>query len=263
MPKYSITLEYKGTNYAGSQIQPNQTTIQSVLESALSTLTGAMGDDVSDAEPQKPKRIKTIFSGRTDAGVHARGQVVHFESPKTFVASKFLNSINGILPKDISVKSIEEVEDSLHAQKGAKYRRYQYRIVNRQFRSAWDNHCLLVREPLNLEKMNKSLSYLIGVNDFTSFKSMKATNPAKDCIMYKAEAFRRGDEIIIELVANRFLYNMVRTIVGTLLMIEKNELEPEFMKEILDAKDRMQAGPTISPDALTLMEVGYENYKQH
>lgn len=257
MPKYSITLEYIGTNYAGSQIQPNQTTIQSELEKALCTLTGNVGSSKNG----HPRKIKTTFSGRTDACVHSKGQVVHFESPKTIVASMFLNSINGILPHDISVKSIEEVDEKLHAQKGAKWRKYQYKIVNRRHRSAWDSHCLLVREPLNLERMNKSLSYLIGANDFTSFKSMKAANPAKDCVMYKAQATQDGDEIIIEIIANRFLYNMVRIIVGTLLMIEKNELEPEFMKEILDAKDRMKAGSTISPDGLTLLEVGYTPYE--
>lgn len=256
MPKYSITVEYIGTNYAGSQVQPDQTTVQSVLESAICTLTRANDFDKNGM----PKTIKTVFSGRTDAKVHAKGQVVHFVSDETLVASRFLNSLNGLLPKDISVSKLEKVDDSFHAQLSAKYRRYQYRIVNKQFRSAWDSHCLHVREPLDVERMNKCLSYLIGVNDFTSFKSMKATNPAKDCIVYKAECQKYGDEIVVELVANRFLYNMVRTIVGTLLMIEHHNFKPEFMKEILEAKDRTKAGPTINPDGLTLMEVGYSEY---
>ena len=109
--------------------------------------------------------------------------------------------------------------------------------------------------------MNKSLSYLIGEHDFTSFKSAKATSPAKDCIVYKADCTKDGDFITVEIAANRFLYNMVRTIVGTMLMIEHNKFEPEFMKEVLDAKDRTKAGPTINPDGLTLVEVGYAPYK--
>ena len=246
MPKYSITVEYIGTNYSGSQVQPDEVTIQSELNKALSTLNKSIK--------------KTIFSGRTDAGVHSKGQVVHFVSEEPIVASRFLNSINGILPKDISVSKIEQVDDSFHAQLSAKYRRYQYKIVNRRYRSVWDSHSLLIREPLDLNRMNLALSYLIGEHDFTSFKSMKTANPAKDCIVYKAECTKQGDVITFEIVANRFLYNMVRTIVGTLLMIEKDKLEPEAMKLILDAKDRTNAGPTISPDGLTLVEVGYEDY---
>ena len=249
MPKYSIVVEYIGTNYSGSQVQPDKETIQSELNKALRTLDKSI--------------TKTIFSGRTDAGVHSKGQVVHFVSEEPIVASRFLNSINGILPQDISVSKIEEVDEHFHAQLSARYRRYQYRIVNRRFRSAWDFHSLLVREPLNLERMNRALSYLKGEHDFTSFKSMKTANPAKDCIVYKAECSKQGDEIIFEIVANRFLYNMVRTIVGTLLMIEKDKLEPEAMKLILDAKDRTKAGPTISPDGLTLVEVGYEDFNRN
>lgn len=263
MPKYAITVEYIGTNYSGSQIQPNQTTIQSVLESAVSTLTRALtkkGAANAATFEEKPERIKAIFSGRTDTGVHAKGQVVHFLSEESIVASKFLNSLNGILPKDISVSSMREVPDDFHAQKSGRYRRYQYRIVNRQFRSAWDSHSLLVREPLDIERMNKALSYLLGEHDFTSFKSSRATDPATVCVVYKAECVKINDEIIFEIVASRFLYNMVRTIVGTLLLIEKKGLKPELLKEILEKKDRTYAGPTISPEGLTLMEVGYELY---
>lgn len=256
MPKYALKVEYIGTNYAGSQKQPNQKTIQSELESALCTLTGGCSDNSSNI----PKSIKTIFSGRTDAGVHSRGQVVHFVTEEPIVASKFLNSLNGLLPKDISVSEIFEVSDDFHAQKSGRYRRYHYRIVNRQQRSVWDGHSLLVRKELDIERMNKALSYLIGEHDFTSFKSAQATDPASVCVMYKAQCTKSGDEITIEIVANRFLYNMVRTIVGTLLLIEKNNLEPVVMKQILDAKDRTKAGPTVSPDGLTLMEVGYIPY---
>ena len=258
--KYALVVEYIGTNYAGSQIQPDQITIQSELEKALSTLIiGGRGCREKESTPQN-RLIKTIFSGRTDAGVHSRGQVVHFEIEKSIVASRFVNSLNGLLPNDISIKSIESVDDDFHAQLSAKYRVYQYKFVNRNQRSVWDRHSLLVRKPLDLERMNKCLSYLIGEHDFTSFKSMRGDNPAKDCVVYKAICAKSGDEIIFEIAANRFLYNMVRNIAGTLLMIEQNELQPEFMKSILDAKDRTKAGATISPDGLTLLKVGYKDY---
>lgn len=254
MAKYAIVVEYIGTNYAGSQIQPNQVTIQSELERALGTLIKSEGETHSG-------RIKTIFSGRTDAGVHAKGQVVHFVSEKPIVASRFLNSLNGILPKDISVSSIKEVPDDFHAQKSGRFRRYQYKIVNRRQRSAWDSHSLLVREPLNVARMNEALSFLLGEHDFSSFKSSQSSNPAVVCTVYKAEAVKSGDLITVEIVANRFLYNMVRTIVGTLLMIEHKDLKPGLMGEVLEAKDRTKAGPTISPDGLTLVEVGYSQYQ--
>lgn len=290
MTKYALVVEYIGTNYSGSQIQPNQKTIQSELEKALCTLIGAKApkqikttksdrletnrseydstqilcqQNKTENIVKESRYFKTIFSGRTDAGVHAKGQVVHFVSDEMIVASKFLNSLNGILPKDISVSSVKKVSDDFHAQKSGRYRRYQYKIVNRQFRSVWDNHSLLVREPLDIERMNEALSYLIGEHDFTSFKSSQATDPASVCAVYKAQCTKFNDEIIVEIVANRFLYNMVRTIVGTLLFIERKGLKPELMKEILEKKDRTQAGPTISPDGLTLIEVGYRPYHEN
>lgn len=272
MPKYSMIVEYIGTNYSGSQVQPEAVTIQSELNKALSTLISKHDGSAQECEDSPDcdehrcfKTVKTIFSGRTDAGVHSKGQVVHFESDMPIVASRFINSMNGLLPEDISVKSVKQVEDTFHAQLSAKYRVYQYKIINRCQRSVWDGHSLLIREPLDLERMNKALEYLIGEHDFTSFKSSGTLNPAKYCVVYRAQCTKskEGDVITFEIAANRFLYNMVRTIVGTLLLIEHKKLEPEFMKYVLDAKDRTKAGPTISPDGLTLMEVGYEPYDQN
>jgi len=115
---------------------------------------------------------------------------------------------------------------------------------------------------LSIKRMNEALTYLIGEHDFTSFKSVRTDNPAKYCNVYKAECTKDGDIITFEIVANRFLYNMVRTIVGTLLLLEHNKLQPEFMKDVLEAKDRAKAGQTISPVGLSLVEVGYEPYRQ-
>ncbi len=253
MQRYLIEIEYIGTTYAGSQKQPKEMpnsnkpviTIQDELEKAISTLTKT--------------KIKTIFSGRTDAGVHARGQTAHFDTEQELNPSKFVNSLNGILPNTISVKGLKKVEKSFHAQKSAIARHYRYVIANRTQRSAWDEHCLLVRYPLNIERMNNSLSYLKGEHDFSAFKKSRTTNPAKVCKMYKAQAFKEGDYIYIDFIADRFLYNMIRLIVGTLLWMERNSFKPEVMKEILDSKDITKAGSTISPEGLTLIEVIYNN----
>ena len=253
MQRYLLVLEYVGSAYMGSQKQPSKmpntsktvVTIQDEVEKAISTLTKT--------------KTKTIFSGRTDAGVHAKGQTAHFETELELEPSKFVNSLNGILPNDISVKELRKVEKTFHAQKSAKARHYRYTIANRTQRSAWDANCLLVRYPLDIERMNKALSYLIGEHDFTSFKKVRTSNPAKICNMYEAKATRDGDLVYIDFTADRFLYNMIRLIVGTLLVIERNSLAPETLKEILEARDITKAGSTISPDGLTLVEVIYNN----
>ncbi len=253
MNRYLLVLEYIGTSYMGSQKQPKKMpnssklvlTIQDELEKAISTLTKT--------------KTKTIFSGRTDAGVHARGQTAHFETELELNPSKFVNSLNGILPNTISIKELKKVPKTFHAQKSAKARHYRYAIANRTQRSAWDAHCLLVRYPLDIQRMNKALSYLIGEHDFTSFKKVRTSNPAKICNMYKAKAVRDGDYVYIDFIADRFLYNMIRSIVGTLLLIERNSLAPETLKEILDSRDKTKAGSTISPDGLTLIEVIYND----
>ncbi len=254
MQRYVLVIEYIGTNYAGSQKQPfdkiveqskkPMKTIQGELEKALSTLT--------------KQKIKTIFSGRTDAGVHAREQYVHFETDIDPLQNSFINSLNGILTKDLSVKEINRVNKSFHAQRSAKLRWYRYTLINRKQRSAWDKEGLLVRNELDIDKMNDSLKFLLGSHDFTSFKKVKTENPATVCNIYKATCHKHGDLIYIDLIADRFLYNMVRSIVGTLLMIQKNSLAPEALKEILESKDRSKAGPTISPHGLTLMKVIYQ-----
>lgn len=239
MPRYKLTIQYLGKNYSGSQKQLKDKTIQNELEKAISTLT--------------KQNISTIFSGRTDKGVSALGQVVHFdyegEIPKY--------NLNALLPPDIRVQKIETVKKTFHSQMSAKYRHYQYKIRNNDVENVFDNCTLYYRYPLDIKRINESLSYLIGEHDFSAFKS-SSDNPAKICTIYKAEAKRKDDLITIDITGNRFLYNMVRTIVGTLLLIEKNNFEPGKMKEILDSKDRTLAGPTISPEGLTLIKVGYD-----
>ena len=244
LTRYSIKVEYVGKNYAGSQCQANGiVTVQSELETALSTLIN--------------KKIKTVFSGRTDKGVNSKGQIVHFETEKTLVASKFMHSMNGILPADISISDLKEVTTEIHAQKSAKKRSYKYVFYNKKQRSAFDGGLLLIKWDLDIQRMQKSLECLLGEHDFSSFESSGSTAQNKICIIYKVECKKLDDTIVINIVGNRFLYNMVRAIVGTLLLIEKKNLEPETMKMVLEAKDRSKAGKTVSPYGLTLMKVEY------
>lgn len=261
--KYAIRVEYIGKNYAGSQIQrvvSNKTqpnTIQLEIEKALCTLICNKSRKKCGVEEIKERPIKTVFSGRTDKGVNSKGQIVHFETNKSLVASKFIYSMNEILPDDISVSELKEVKTDFHALKSAKKRSYQYVFLNKDIRSAFDGDLMLIRYDIDILRIQKALKCLLGEHDFSSFKGSGSANPNTTCFIYKVGCKKLNDTVVIDIVGNRFLYNMVRAIVGTLLMIEKNDLEPGVMKDILDAKDRSKAGKTVSPYGLTLMKVEY------
>ena len=201
--------------------------------------------------------VKTVFSGRTDRGVNAFGQVVHFDIDKDIVASKFVYSLNEILPNDISVSDLKKVEQSFHAQKSAKSRHYRYEFINRKCHNAFDADLMRVKFDLDVTRMQKSLNYLLGEHDFSSFKSSGTLNPSKVCTLTRAQVQKVGDKVVIDIVGNRFLYNMVRTIVGTLLEIEGHNLSSEHMKNVLETCDRRKAGKTVSPYGLTLINVEY------
>lgn len=254
--RYAIQVHYIGKNFAGSQIQfengkeIDTPTIQGELEKALRTLI--CGDTTTNI-----RSIKTIFSGRTDKGVNSKGQIVHFDTDKCIVASKFVYSLNEILPDEISVCNLQEVDKNFHAQKSAKRRYYRYVFINRKCKDAFDGDLMRIKYDVNIERMQESLNYLLGEHDFSSFKSSGTLNPSKICFIEKAECHRENDKVIIDIVGNRFLYNMVRTIVGTLLEIEGHNLNSIHMKNVLEAKDRTKAGRTVSPFGLTLMKVEY------
>lgn len=254
--RYTLQVQYIGKNYAGSQIQFEngieiQTpTIQGELEKAISTLI--FGDTENNN-----RRFKTVFSGRTDRGVNSKGQVVHFDTDKPIVASKFVYQLNEILPKDISVSDLKQVDASFHAQKSAKRRYYRYVFINRKCKNAFDGDLMRIKYDINIERMQNALNYLLGEHDFSSFKSSGTLNPSKVCFIEKAECKKDDDKVIIDIAGNRFLYNMVRTIVGTLLEIEGHNRSAEYMKQVLEACDRKKAGQTVSPYGLTLIKVEY------
>lgn len=254
--RYALQVQYIGKNYAGSQIQFEngieiQTpTVQGELEKAISTLI--FGDTEN-----KNRQLKTVFSGRTDKGVNSKGQVIHFDTDKSIVASKFVYQLNEILPPDISVSDLKEVDDKFHAQKSAKRRYYRFVFINRKCKNAFDGDLMRVKYPVDIERMQKALDFIKGEHDFSSFKSSGTLNPSKICFIEKATCHKDGDNVIIDIVGNRFLYNMVRTIVGTLLEIEGHKLPAEHMEQVLMACDRRKAGQTVSPYGLTLMKVEY------
>lgn len=258
--RYALDIQYRGKNYAGSQIQirnkkdkaagREEVTIQGEIEKVICTLL--------ESKTQINKRpIKTIFSGRTDKGVNALGQVLHFDYDKNIVASKFIYQINEMLPDDISVSNLRIVPDSFHAQKSAKARYYKYELINRRYKQAFDGDILRVKYDLDIERMQTALNFLLGEHDFSSFKTSGTLNPSKVCFISRAEVEKQGDRVFIHIEGNRFLYNMVRTIVGTLLEIEGHKLPVEHMKNVLEAKDRRKAGQTVSPYGLTLIKVMY------
>ena len=175
--RYALDVQYRGKNYDGSQIQFEAgkevgNTIQGELEKVLCTL-------IESKAQINNRPIKTIFSGRTDKGVNALGQVVHFDTDKEIVASKFIYQMNEILPDDISVSNLRIVPDSFHAQKSAKARYYRYELINRRYKQAFDGDILRVKYELDIERMQTALNFLLGEHDFSSFKSSGTLNPSK------------------------------------------------------------------------------------
>lgn len=252
--RYIISFEYLGQDFFGSQKQPDKRTVQGSIEKALRTL-------IKD-------EINIFPSGRTDAKVSAKHQCAHFDTNKKIEnKDKFLYSINSILPNDVKIFELKEVKPDFHAQKDAKYKHYRYTIQNNHVASVFSNCCLFYPYcKLNIERINQCLSYLVGHHDFSSFKS-NSDNPYNDCIIYYAKAKEEikntngnvQNFIFIDIIGNRFLYNMVRIIVGQILLIERKNLSPEFMKEILDSKDRKKAANAADAEALCLQYVGYDD----
>ena len=253
--RYIICFEFLGENFFGSQKQPDKRTVQEEIEKALCTL-------IKD-------EIKIIPSGRTDAKVSAEYQVAHFDTNKEIEnPSNFLYKLNCVLPDDVKIFELKEVSANFHAQKDAKYKHYRYVIQNNRVASVFCNSCNLFYPfcELNIDRLNKSLSFLIGHHDFSAFKSV-SDNPYNDCVIYyakaKKEIIKRQNFIFIDIIGNRFLYNMIRTIVGQLLLIERNNLNPNIMDEVLKSKDRAKAGQVVDAQGLILKYVGYDNVEDY
>jgi tRNA pseudouridine38-40 synthase len=240
--RYFFEIAYLGKNYAGWQSQANATGVQAIVEHALVTLL---------REP-----LKIIGSGRTDAGVHCEQQFFHADIEREFDQQHLLVKLNSFLPPDIAIRSIRKVRDEGHARYSAIQRTYQYRITLKKdpFLSGQALHYL---KPLNVSTMNEASALLVGVHDFKSFSKVKTDVNNFVCHVNSARWKKRKHGLIFTISANRFLRGMVRAIVGTLLEVGEGKLLVQKFKEIINNKDRRDAGPNVAPHGLFLVEVKY------
>lgn len=244
MPTIKLTLEYDGTAYAGWQRQPDQPTIQEAVETAIAGVT--------------QQHVPVIGAGRTDAGVHALGQVASFRIDRVMTPREWTRALNAHLPDTVAVQSVALVPDTFHARYSAKGKLYEYRLVNRDARPALDRqYCWHIYKPLNDAAMNQAAMPLIGSHDFSSFQTQPTDNEDPICRIEHLTVFRHGNTLRIEVYADRFLKQMVRSIVGTLVEIGLGKRTPESLITILHARDRSAAGKTAPPQGLFLMRVDY------
>jgi tRNA pseudouridine38-40 synthase len=245
MRTIKLLIEYDGTNYQGWQVQPKGPTIQGILEEKLGLLTG--------------KPVQLFGSGRTDSGVHALGQVAHFKTQSQMDIRTIQRALNSLLPPDIVIQKAEEVEEGFHARKHSKSKIYEYRILNRDLRSAFYRGYVWYRpQKLNLAEMKKATQSLIGEHDFSAFRTVGSSTRTTVRRVIRAEWKRGRDGLLcFEIEANGFLKQMVRSIIGTLVEIGKGRMKAMEFQRILESKDRRKAGPTAPAHGLFLKEVKY------
>lgn len=231
-------------NSIGWQKQPNKLNIQGNIEKVISEIT--------------KEEIELIGSGRTDAGVHAIGQVANFKTNSNIPIEKFAIAINSRLKKSIIIKKAEEVPERFHSRYNCKKKTYRYIINNSDMGSAiYRNLEYNIKMPLNLENMKKASKYFEGEHDFSAFKASGTSSKSSVRTIYSADVKKENERIIIELTGNGFLYNMVRIISGTLVEVGLGKIRPEEIKDIIDSKNRQMAGKTLPPYGLYLVEVNY------
>jgi tRNA pseudouridine38-40 synthase len=245
--KLALGVEYLGTNFHGWQLQKSGIrTVQQVVEEALSSIAD--------------QPIRVFCSGRTDAGVHAIEQVIHFETGVIREDKAWLFGGNVNLPHDVNFKWVKRVNDDFHARFNAYARQYHYKIHNTPVRSALAGaHALWEPRELDITAMSTAAEYLLGEHDFSSFRGSlcQAKSPIKTIEFIQLT--QDNDEILLDIKANAFLHHMVRNIVGTLLKVGRGEKTIEWVKEVLDAKDRRRAGATAEPQGLYFVKAFYEN----
>ncbi len=245
MTTYKLRVEYDGTDYAGWQRQPGQPTIQAAIEDALARIT------------QRP--IRTVAAGRTDAGVHATGQVVSFRSEKSLSSSEWTRALNGTLPKDIGILHTETVDDAFHARYDARAKTYEYRILNQTTRPVLDRlRVWQIARPLDVDRMRHASRHLLGQHDCTSFQGSPTDVRNPVCDIQLVHHVQEGPLIRFTIQADRFLKQMVRALLGTLVEIGHHQRAPDDLLTILEARDRQAAGRTAPPQGLYLRHVLYQ-----
>ena len=245
MRNIKLTIEYDGKCYNGWQKQPDKLNIQGEIEKAIYNIT--------------KEKVELIGSGRTDAGVHALGQVANFKTNSNIPIEKIPLAINSQLKSSIIIKSAEEVDERFHSRYNAKHKTYRYIINNSKTGTAlYRNlqYCFPIK--LDVENMKEASKFFEGEHDFKAFKSSGTSAKNSVRTIYKAVVKEEGENIIIELTGNGFLYNMVRIISGTLLDVGLGKINPSEIPDIINSKDRQRAGKTLPAHGLYLVEVLYD-----
>ena len=232
-------------NLIGWQKQPNKLNIQGTIEQAIKSITG--------------EDVELIASGRTDAGVHALGQVANFKTESQIPIEKFAIAINSRVKKSIVIKKAEEVDERFHSRLNCKKKTYRYVINNSAEGTAiYRNLETHIPQKLNVKKMEQAVKYFEGEHDFKAFKASGTSSKSSVRTIYEAKVYQKDERIYIELTGNGFLYNMVRIIAGTLVEVGMGKIEPERVKEIIELGKRENAGKTLPPNGLYLLNVIYE-----
>lgn len=245
MKRVKLVVAYDGTNYHGWQVQDNGITIEEVLNRTISELV--------------QEDIKVIGASRTDAGVHACGNVAVFDTESRIPGDKFSFALNQRLPEDIRIQESCEVDADFHPRYADTVKTYEYNILNRRFEMPSKRlYAAFCYYPMDIERMNQAAAYLVGEHDFKSFCSAGAQVQTTVRTIYAVNVTKEDDMVHIRITGNGFLYNMVRIIAGTLMQVGTGLMEPERVKEILEARDRSKAGSTAVAKGLTLVEIRYE-----
>lgn len=247
MNRVKAIVAYDGTNFAGYQSQPNMRTVQSEINKALMKI-------------HKNKTAHSVASGRTDAGVHANGQVIHFDTPLTLPPNRWRMALNVLLPTDVRILSVTYVDESFHARYLATGKTYVYKWTYAEVQSPFDRNYTVHlgnRRP-DVEKMQEAATYLIGTHDFTSYCSSKTATSNRVRTIRLLTVERVGEELVMTIEGDGFLYNMVRTIAGMLLAVGIGWNRPEDLQRILALRDRQAAGKTAPAHGLYLENVTYD-----
>jgi len=239
--RFFIELSYKGTNYHGWQVQPNANTIQAEINKALNTILNA--------------KIEVMGAGRTDAGVHAKQMFAHFDYHSPFDVHQIIIKLNSFLPNDIAIRTIFQVDDEASTRFDALSREYHYNIV--QEKSPFKTTAYFVHRPLDAKAMNLACEHILGKQDFTSFSKANTQTFTNNCNVMSANWEWKDGELIFTIKADRFLRNMVRAIVGTMLEVGIGKIKSDDVKDIIAKKDRCKAGTSVPAHALFLSKIEY------
>ena len=244
MRRIKLIVAYDGTEYSGWQIQPEAPTIEMYLDKAIRELTG--------------ENVHVTGASRTDAGVHAYGNVAVFDTESTIPGDRFTFALNRFLPDSIVIQDSWEVSVDFHPRHCNTRKTYEYRILNTAVPLPQKrNFTWHVTGSIDIEKMKEAAAYIVGEHDFKSFCCVRTQAESTVRTIYSLEVLQEGSEIIIRIKGNGFLYNMVRIITGTLIQVGKGRFKPEYVKPMLEAKDRTVAGQTAPPQGLTLVGIEY------